>query len=74
MTLAECPAHADFRVVALAAEPSVRLRLREVGLHDGAVLRVWRRAAGGRVVGVGGARIALDAGTARLVHVEALPA
>ncbi len=75
MTLAECPADADLRVVGVALDPAVRLRMREIGVHDGAVVRVWRRSAfGGRVVAVGSSRIALDAGTARRVHVEALPA
>lgn len=75
MTLAEIPAHTAVRVVGIAVEPALRLRMREIGLRDGAVLRVWRRTPfGGRVVGVGGARIALDGETARRVHVEAIAA
>ena len=74
MTLAECPTGADLRVLGVALEPAVRLRLREIGVHDGAVLRLSRRGAfGGRVVAVGASRIALDGATARLVHVEPLP-
>lgn len=73
MTLAESPAGADVRVVALRLEPTVRLRMREIGLHDGAVVRTWRRSAfGGRVVTIGASRVALDAATARLVEVEAV--
>lgn len=73
MTLAESPAHAELRVLTMRVEPAVRLRMREMGLHDGTVVRSWRRAAfGGRVVAVGTSRIALDAATARRVDVEAL--
>lgn len=75
MNLSESPDHAVLRVTALALAPAVVLRLREIGLRDGSVVRVWRRTPfGGRVVGVGGARIAIDGETARRVHVEAVSA
>jgi ferrous iron transport protein A len=71
VTLADLPATADVRVLNLAVEPSVRLRMREIGLRDGAVVRVWGTTAfGGRVVVLGGSRIALDAATARAVEVS----
>ena len=75
MTLAESPAGAQVRLLDVAVDPASRLRMREVGLRDGAVVRVGRRAAfGGRVVVVAGSRIALDAATARAVAVAPLPA
>jgi ferrous iron transport protein A len=71
MTLAESPAEVDVRLVNVAVDPASRLRMREVGLCDGALVRVGRSAAfGGRVVAVAGSRIALDAATARSVEVD----
>ena len=73
MTLAESPAHCDVRVVQVRASDGLRLRLGELGVQDGATLRVWKRLAfGARVVVVGGSRLALDAGTAAGVEVDPL--
>lgn len=69
------PADAVVRVVALQVDTPDLLRLREIGLRDGALLRVCRCTPfGGRVIGVGGSRIALDGDTAARVQVEAVPA
>ncbi len=71
MTLSETPADAVVRVVGLRLEPADLLRVREIGLCHGAVLRVWRRTPfGGRVIGLGGSRIAVDGDTAARVQVE----
>ncbi|GEL95271.1 hypothetical protein CCO02nite_19290 [Cellulomonas composti] len=49
----------------------VRRRFRTLGLAPGAVVQVTHRGAfGGRVVGVGADRLAIDAGTCRRVAVE----
>ncbi len=45
----------------------------EIGLQAGAVVHVTHRGpSGGRVVAVGGTRLALDAATAARIEVEAL--
>ncbi len=73
MTLAESPAPCHVRLVAIQVDAGMRTRLRELGLHDGATLRVWKRSVfGGRVVVVAGSRIAIDATTASCVEVAAL--
>ena len=47
--------------------------MHEIGLYTGAVVHVTHRGpSGGRVVAVGGARLALDASTAVRVEVEEL--
>lgn len=47
--------------------------MNEIGLRRGTVVRVTHRGVSGSVViAVGGARIALDGGTARTVDVEAV--
>jgi ferrous iron transport protein A len=61
------------RVVGVELDPGRVLRLRELGIVPGAVVRVTHRAAfGGRVVAVGATRFAVDAGTARSLRVEML--
>ncbi len=73
MTLAESPAPCHVRLVGIQVDAGVRMRLRELGMHDGATLRVWKRSVfGGRVVVVAGSRIAIDAATAGCVEVEVL--
>ncbi len=71
MHLGECRLDQDVVVVTVDLPPESRLRMREVGMHAGAVVRVTHRGpSGGRVVAVGGARLALDAATATKVQVE----
>lgn len=70
MHLGDCPLDVDVMVLAVDVPDDARLRLWEVGLHVGAVVRVTHRGpSGGRVVAVGGSRLALDAETARRVPV-----
>ncbi|MBI1758100.1 MAG: ferrous iron transport protein A [Actinobacteria bacterium] len=71
MTLRDCPVGMAARLVGVELDPGRVLRLRELGLALGTVVRVTHRAAfGGRVVAVGPARFAVDAGTARSLRVE----
>ena len=72
MDLGHWPSNADGRVVAVDLEDSTRLRLSELGLRAGAIVRVTHRAAfGGRVVAIGVDRFAVDSGTCTRIQVEA---
>lgn len=71
MSLSECRLRQRVRITAVSVPPSQRLRVHEMGLRDGAVVRVTHHGAfGGVVVAIGGARVALDGATARSVVVE----
>ncbi len=73
MHLDDCALDNDLVVRGVAGPASSRARMYEIGLHAGAVVRVTHRGpAGGRVIAVGGARVAIDAATAGRVEVEAL--
>lgn len=75
MDLAHWPPHTDARVVGVDVADVDRLRVGELGLRPGAVVRVTHRAAfGGRVVAVGAERFALDAATCALVRVAPVTA
>lgn len=51
------------------------LRVAEMGIRPGAVVRVTQKSAfGGIVIAVGGARVAIDGGTSRRVTVSPLEA
>jgi len=68
------PAGHEARIVALDAEPALALRMSELGLRVGAVVRVVHHArGGGRVVAVGADRIALDVAACRGVHLAPVP-
>lgn len=72
MLLSALPPGVAAHVRAVSAESGEVLRLREMGLRPGALVRMVGRAAGGsRVVTIGAARIAIDGGTASLIEVEA---
>lgn len=61
MNLATFPTGHDAQIVGLDTEPGLALRMSELGLRVGAVVRVVHHArGGGRVVAVGADRIALD--------------
>jgi ferrous iron transport protein A len=71
MTLRDCPPGVEVLLRELAAEGADRRRLLEWGFVPGVRLRlVARSLAGGLVVAVGDARVALDAGVARSLIVE----
>ena len=53
------------------AEPTLCRRLAEMGVRPGAHIRVLHRTSGGgRVIAVGGARLALDAKMAAVITVD----
>jgi Fe2+ transport system protein FeoA len=73
MRLSQCRECAEVRVVGVAGA-SVPPLLQRVGLRPGARLRVTGRAAfGGVGVALAGARVVLDAATARRVGVALVP-
>lgn len=70
MTFRDCPRDCPLLVTAVQLSAEAAFRLSEMGIRVGTTARVTHRAAfGGRVVDVAGARLALDEGTARLIHV-----
>ena len=72
MDLASCAVGADVEVVGLFTPPEAHLRMHEVGLRVGSVVRVTQQAPfGGRVVAVGASRIAVDGATATRIEVRA---
>lgn len=72
MDLGSCAVGTDVEVVGVSAPPSARLRMREVGLRVGSVVRVTQQGPfGGRVVAVGASRIAVDRATATRIEVRA---
>ena len=71
MTLRDCPAGHAVRLHRLALGQTARERLVELGLVPGVRVRViGQGAAGGRLVAVGDARVALDGGTCGSLVVE----
>lgn len=70
MRLDTCPLDAEVEVVSLDVPGIAQLRLREVGVRVGAMLRVTNVAPfGGRVVAIGASRVALDGATAAVIRV-----
>jgi ferrous iron transport protein A len=58
-------------LVGLHLADATRLRLTELGLRPGAVVRVLSRTpGGGRVIGLGAGRVAVDRATAKAVTVS----
>lgn len=76
MELAQLPLGHTARVVDVdpGLGPGVCLRLRELGLRDGVMLQVTHCAAfGGRVIGIGADRFALDALTCASITICPVP-
>jgi ferrous iron transport protein A len=72
MLLSALPPGVMAHVRAVSTESGAVLRLREMGLRPGALVRMAGRGAGGsRIVTIGAARIAIDGATAALIDVEA---
>lgn len=70
VTLNQVPVGASARLVDISAHPGSR-RLAELGLRPGAQVHVMRRTSGGgRLVGLGPSRMALDSATATALQVE----
>ncbi len=71
MLLSALTPGAAAHVRSVSTESGVLLRLREMGLRPGALIRMSGRASGGsRIVTIGAARIAIDGSTAALIDVE----
>lgn len=71
-TLDRAPLHTPLTLTASQVEPGLARRLAALGLRRGVGLAaVGRTTGGGRVVEVGGARIALDRAIMRLLQVQA---
>ena len=72
MLLSALPPGVAAHVRAVSTESGAVLRLREMGLRPGALVRMTGRGAGGSpIVMIGAARIAIDGVTAGLIEVEA---
>jgi ferrous iron transport protein A len=69
MRLDSCPLGIELEVRALDVPAVAQLRLREVGLRVGTMVRVTHQSLGGRVLAIGASRIAIDSATAALVRV-----
>lgn len=71
MHLGSCSLDHDVVVLAVDMPSELLLRLSEIGVRAGALVRVTHRGpADGRVVAVSGSRIAIDARTAAAIEVE----
>lgn len=71
MKLNECPLRTPAKVLDVHVDPSFMLRLRELGVRQGADFTVVNRAAfGGVVVNIGGTRVAIDHRCAKEMEVE----
>jgi ferrous iron transport protein A len=72
MLLSALPPGVMAHVRAVSTESEAVLRLREMGLRPGALVRMAGHGAGGsRIVTIGAARLAIDGATASLIDVEA---
>lgn len=68
-TVSDAPLGSAFTVDTVATDERALRRLAELGVRPGSRVTVLRRTAGGgRIVGVAGARVALDAGTAGTIR------
>ncbi|MCV2396303.1 ferrous iron transport protein A [Actinotalea sp. M2MS4P-6] len=73
MQLRTCPPGVEVEVVSLGLHEAALLRAGELGLRVGSTLRVLHRGPlGARVIALGGARLAIDGGTAAGVEVRSL--
>lgn len=71
MRLSDCSRGDHGQLAAVNLAPCHQLRVQELGLRSGAQFTVTNRAAfGGVVINVGGARVAVDARSARNIDVE----
>lgn len=69
--LSECRRGDRGHLIAVEVQPCYQLRVQELGLRPGAQFVVTNRAAfGGVVLNVGGARVAVDVRSSKLIEVE----
>lgn len=72
MLLTALPPGGSARVRSVGTDSGVLLRLGEMGLRPGALVRMTGRGTGGsRIVVIGAARIAIDGVTAALIDMDA---
>ncbi len=70
-TLATAPEDTELTLLRSNGSPEMRRRLAALGLRKGAGVRILQSTAGGgRVVGIGGIRIALDRSTLERLEAE----
>lgn len=70
-TLEECPVGQDMRVTGVRMDERHVLRMLELGIRAGGLVRVTQRSNfGGRVIAIGTGRIAIDAATAQSITVR----
>ena len=71
MKLAKCPLRVPARITQVDVAQQFDLRLQELGVRKGArLVAVNKSAFGGRVINIGGTRIAVDHRSAGLIEVE----
>lgn len=71
MTLEDCPVGQDMRVTGVRMDERHVLRMLELGIRVGGLVRVTQRSNfGGRVIAIGTGRIAIDAATAQSITVR----
>lgn len=72
MLLTALPTGSTARVRAVSSESAIVLRLREMGVRPGTLIRLTGRgASGSHIVMIGAARIAVDSSTSALIEVDA---
>lgn len=72
MMLLSLPVGHEARVRSVSTDSGIVLRLREMGLCPGALIRLMGTGAGGaRIVTIGAARIAVDKSTSALIELDA---
>ncbi|WP_288270757.1 ferrous iron transport protein A [uncultured Bifidobacterium sp.] len=70
-TLEDCPVGQDMRVTGVRMDERHVLRMLELGIRAGGLVRVTQRSNfGGRVIAIGTGRIAVDAATAQSITVR----
>ena len=73
MYLDDAPVGASLRILVTSGPDDARLRLAELGIRPGEhVIVIQRTSGGGRILGLGDGRIAVDRPTARRIEIEHL--
>ena len=73
MDLDDAPVGASLRILGTSGPDDARLRLAELGIRPGEhVIVIQRTSGGGRILGLGDCRIAVDRPTARRIEIEHL--
>ncbi len=73
MKLAQCPLRVRAQITGIDVSPQFLLRLQELGLRPGAEFIAINKAAfGGRVLNIGGTRVAIDHDSAKRIEARLL--